>query len=77
MNIKPILISQLAKLILGTQLWQDCRTFVLSIESTSYSGTEKRIHVLNSLQAVFNDISVALLNCGIELAVAWVRSQQP
>ena len=77
MNVKPILINQLAKLILGTQLWTDCRAFVLSIESTSYTGVEKRTRVLNSLQTVFGDLSEALLNCGIELAVAWVRSQQP
>lgn len=77
MQIKPIIITQLAKLVLGGELWAHCRHLVSSIDpNTTLTGPQKREAVFADLRAIFSDLSVVLLNCGIEIATVWIRSQQ-
>lgn len=75
MNVKAIVISNAAKLILGGKLWVDVRHLVSSINSDStLTGAEKRASVYEDLRIVFSNVSTVLLNCAIEIATLWVKT---
>ena len=75
MNIKALVISNAAKLILGGKLWADVRRLVSTINGdTKLTGPEKRAAVFADLRIISNDFSTVLLNCAIEIATLWVRS---
>jgi hypothetical protein len=75
MNIKALVISNAAKLILGGQLWVDVRHLVSSINGdTKLAGSEKRAAVFADLRAIWGDVSTVLLNCAIEIATLWIRT---
>jgi len=76
MNIKPILINNLSSLILGRRLWLDCRALVAGLESGTLSGSQKKDIVIKQLTIIFGDLGEAVMNCAIELSIAWIRSQQ-
>ena len=75
MNVKAIVISNAAKLILGGKLWVDVRHLVSTINSnTKLTGAEKRASVYEDLRIVFSNVSTVLLNCAIEIATLWVKT---
>ena len=75
MNIKAIVISNAARLILGGKLWVDVRRLVSSINGdTKLTGPEKRAAVYEDLRIIFGEVSTVLLNCAIEIATLWVRA---
>ncbi len=75
MNIKALVISNAAKLILGGKLWVDVRRLVSTINTdTNLTGSEKRELVFADLRVIFENVSTVLLNCAIEIATLWVRS---
>jgi len=75
MNIKAIVISNAAKLILGGKLWDDARHLVSSINGdTKLTGSEKRATVYADLRNIFEELSTVLLNCAIEIATLWVKT---
>ena len=75
MNVKAIVISNAAKLILGGKLWVDVRRLVSTINTdTKLTGAEKRASVYADLRTVFSNVSTVLLNCGIEIATLWVKT---
>jgi hypothetical protein len=75
MNIKAIVISNAAKLILGGKLWVDVRRLVSTINGdTTLTGPEKRASVYEDLRVIFSNVSTVLLNCAIEIATLWVKT---
>jgi hypothetical protein len=75
MNIKALVISNAAKLILGGKLWVDVRRLVSSINGdTKLTGPEKRAAVYEDLRIIFSNVSTVLLNCAIEIGTLWVRT---
>lgn len=75
MNVKAIVISNAARLILGGKLWDDVRHLVSSINTNKdLSGSEKRASVFADLRNIFGDVSTVLLNCAIEIATLWVKT---
>lgn len=75
MNIKAIVISNAAKLILGGKLWADVRHLVSSINTNQdLTGPEKRASVYYDLRVIFSELSTVLLNCAIEIATLWVKT---
>jgi hypothetical protein len=75
MNIKALVISNAAKLILGGKLWVDVRRLVSSINGdTKLTGPEKKAAVYADLRTIFGNASTVLLNCAIEIATLWVKS---
>lgn len=75
MTIKPLLIAQLAKMILGGHLWDTCRGLVKLLDNTTLTGKQKREKALDELKVIFAELSEVVLNVGIELAVYWARGQ--
>jgi len=75
MNIKAIVISNAARVILGGKLWVDVRRLVSSINGdTKLTGPEKRAAVYEDLRIISSEVSTVLLNCAIEIATLWVRT---
>lgn len=75
MNIKAIVISNAAKVILGGKLWVDVRRLVSTINTdTNLTGAEKRASVYEDLRVIFSNVSTVLLNCAIEIATLWVKT---
>jgi hypothetical protein len=76
MNLKQILIEQLAKLLASGKIFARIRGIVQSVDSTDKTGDEKRQLVLDSLKATGIEVAGFLLNVLLELAVTWLRIQQ-
>lgn len=75
MNVKAIVISNAARLILGGKLWVDVRHLVSSINTNQdLTGAEKRASVYEDLRVIFSNVSTVLLNCAIEIATLWVKT---
>jgi hypothetical protein len=75
MNIKALVISNAAKLILGGKLWVDVRHLVSTINGdTKLTGPEKRSAVFADLRVIWGEVSTVLLNCAIEIATLWVKT---
>lgn len=75
MAFKATLISQFAKIILGSSLFERIKATVERQETKLLSGAEKRNEVVNELRVIGIAGASWLINLGIELAVAWLRSQ--
>ncbi len=75
MNIKAMVISNAARLILGGHLWDNARHLVSLIDTKTMTGAEKRSAVYFDLRAILGDVSAVLLNCAIEIATLWLRAR--
>jgi hypothetical protein len=77
MKIEQAAIDTAAKLLLDRRFWNDCKMFASDAAGkTELSGDEKRNKVKADLIIVFGDIGSVFVHLGIELAVAWLKSQQ-
>lgn len=79
MSFKATIITQFAKIILGSSLFDRIKATVIRQEEKLISGTSKRTEahqeVLNELKIIGVSAAGYLINLGIELAVAWLRTQ--
>lgn len=76
MNIKAFFIQRLAVLLLSSKVWERIKHLVERVnDDTGVTGEEKLAWVKYDAQQIGIDIAGHLLNLGIELAVAWLRSQ--
>jgi len=75
MAFKATLISQFAKIILGSSLFERIKATVERQETKLLSGAEKRSEVVHELRVIGIAGASWLINLGIELAVAWLRTQ--
>lgn len=75
MAFKATLISQFAKIILGTSLFDRIKATVERQEQKMIAGSDKREAVIDELKIIGIASASWLINLGIELAVAWLRTQ--
>jgi hypothetical protein len=75
MSMKSTIISSFAKIILGSALFERIKATVLRQEEKYLAGSQKRDAVLVELQVIGISTATYLINLGIELAVAWLKTQ--
>lgn len=75
MVMKSTLISGFAKIILGSSLFDRIRETVIRQEEKLIEGSKKRQAVVSELEIIGVSAASWLINLGIELAVAWLRTQ--
>lgn len=75
MNIKSVAISSFAKFIFGGDIFNRLINIIKRQQDTGVSGPEKRKAAFEEAKVIGIEITDWAINLGIELAVAWVRSQ--
>ena len=75
MDIKSFLITRFATFMLGGVIFTDIKTLVAFQNETSLSGPEKHALTVELLKTAGYDLANWLVNLGIELAVALLKSK--
>jgi len=75
MSVKAVVISSFASFLLGSDTFARIKGVVLQQEQKLIEGSKKRDAVLAELQVIGIGVAANLLNLGIELAVAWLKTQ--
>lgn len=75
MKIKSTAISSFAKFILGGTTFTRLIGIAKRQQDSNLSGAEKREAALADIEMIGLDIGGWAINLGIELAVAWLKSQ--
>lgn len=75
MSVKSVVISSFATFLLGSDIFQKIKNVVSKQEQKLIEGPKKRDAVLAELQVIGIGVAANLLNLGIELAVAWLKTQ--
>lgn len=77
MKVKTLAIEAAAKMLLpNSQLWLHAKKLVSDINNNAeLTGDEKRYVVRADLKALFNDLTSAIIDLAIVLAVNWARAQ--
>jgi len=76
MKIAPLAISSFAKFILGGEVFRHLISIVTYQDtSNNHDGQTKRANAIKQFKEIGIELSTWALNLGIELAVAWCRSQ--
>ena len=75
MAFKSTIISSFAKIILGSALFDRIKATVERQEEKLIAGSDKRNAVVHELRVIGVAGASWLINLGIELAVAWLRTQ--
>ena len=75
MKLTPFLIDKFAQFILGGKAWGRLQAIVIIVENPDISGAEKRQQALAMIEKIGIDLAGFLLNLGLELAVAKLRSR--
>jgi hypothetical protein len=74
MSLKSTIISSFAKIVLGSSLFYRIKATVLRVDGDDIPGSEKRDAVVNELRIIGISAASYLINLGIELAVAYLRT---
>lgn len=74
MKLVPFAIDSFARFIVG-EPYQHVRNIVEELETTMVSGEEKRLVVIEEIEAIGLSLGGWLLNLAIELAVAALRAR--
>lgn len=75
MTIKSTIIQSFAKWILGGVPFASMKRIVADWSNEDLTGEQKRDHVLYEFATLGYALSAWLVNLGLELAVAWLKSQ--
>jgi len=75
MNIKTAAISSFARFIMGGDVFNRLISIIKRQQSTVLTGHEKRQAAFEEAKIIGIAITDWAINLGIELAVAWLRSQ--
>ena len=75
MSVKSVVISSFATFLLGSDIFQKIKNVVSEQEQKLIEGPKKSDAVLAELQVIGIGVAANLLNLGIELAVAWLKTQ--
>jgi hypothetical protein len=75
MNIKTAAISSFARFIMGGDVFSRLINIIKRQQDKSITGHEKRQAAFEEVKIIGIEITDWAINLGIELAVAWVRSQ--
>ena len=73
--MKSTVISSFARFILGGGIFTQIRAIVLVYNDSTLSGLEKRAAAVADIERLGLEIAGWAINLGIELAVAWAKSQ--
>jgi hypothetical protein len=74
-NIKQFAIQQFASFLLSGLTFKRIQRVVANIDNSELSGDQKRQAAFDEARSIGLDLATWLLNLGIELAVAWLKSQ--
>ena len=75
MNLKMILLQGLARIILGNDVFSTIKDIVINLLSDDeHTGEEKRKIAIKRLRALGIKLTDSLLNLGIEIALASLKS---
>jgi len=75
MSVKAVVISSFASFLLGSDTFARIKGVVSKQEQKLIEGSKKRDAVLAELQVIGIGVAAHILNLGIELAVAWLKTQ--
>lgn len=75
MNLKSTLISSFASFVLGSTIFEKIKAVILRQDEKELTGAEKRHAAILEIKEIGLDIANWLVNLGIELAVAWLRTK--
>jgi hypothetical protein len=75
MNLKTTVISSFASFLLGSTIFERIKAVILRQDGKELTGAEKRHAALMEIKEIGIDIAGWLINLGIELAVAWLRTK--
>lgn len=75
MSIKSVAISSFAKFIFGGDIFKRLINIIKRQQDKSITGPQKRQAAFDEVKIIGVEITDWAINLGIELAVAWVRSQ--
>ncbi len=76
MKITPIVIDRFAKFILGGVAFETLKRIVTKFGNTTLTGPQKRESVISEFKVYGYMLGEMMLNLGVELAVAWLKSKQ-
>ena len=75
MNLNKPLIDGFANFLFGENIWGKLQSVVRIVEDPSSTGEQKRQAAISKAEEIGIDLAGFMLNLGIELAVAYIRSQ--
>lgn len=75
MNIKALVIERFAKFMFGGVPFESMKRIVADWHSSALSGPEKRQAVLEEFESLGYALAGCLVNLGLELAVAYLKSK--
>jgi hypothetical protein len=76
MKITPFIIDRFAKFVLGGVPFESMKRLVSAWNNTLMTGEEKRQSVLDEFHSLGYALAGWLVNLGLELAVAWLKSKE-
>lgn len=76
MKIAPFVIDRFAKFIFGGVPFESMKRLVSAWNNTSMTGAEKRQSVLDEFTSLGYALAGWMVNLGLELAVAWLKSKE-
>lgn len=75
MSIQQMLITTCANVLLSKSTFATIKDAVIQINMQNLTGAQKRANVLKDLEKIALNIGESMLNLGVELAVAWIKTQ--
>ncbi len=75
MKLTPFIIERFAKFVMGGVPFESMKRIVADVNNSAMSGSEKRQAVLNEFASLGYALADCLINLGLELAVAWLKSK--
>lgn len=75
MKVTPFVIDRFAKFIFGGVPFESMKRIVADWNDSLMTGAEKRQGVLEEFASLGYALAAWLVNLGLELAVAWLKSK--
>ena len=75
MKLTPLIIERFAKFILGGVPFESMKRIVRSVNNEALTGAEKRNMAYKEFTTLGYELAEWMVNLGIELAVAWLKSR--
>lgn len=75
MKITPFAINSFANFMLGGEVFNTLKQIVEVQDDTNQTGEQKRAATIEGFKHLGGDLAEWMLNLGVELAVAWLKSK--
>lgn len=75
MKVTPFIIEKFAKFIMGGVPFESMKRIVSSFDNKELTGEQKRQNAINEFVTIGYALANWLVNLGLELAVAWLKSK--